>query len=111
MENGPAGAEAYRLFASALADAGSDDGQVARGAALIMSWAFTRVAVEDSADVHRRTLRRGRARAFVAGLDAVDPESYPIAVRVRPEFFALPMREVFELGLESIIAGLRPQSR
>ncbi|MGO2360115.1 MAG: TetR/AcrR family transcriptional regulator, partial [Brachybacterium tyrofermentans] len=71
MANGPAGAEAYRLLellASALCAGGFDDARVARGAAQIMSWTFSRVAIEDNADARRRTKRRNRARAFVAGL-------------------------------------------
>ena len=72
-----------------------------------MSWTFSRVAIEDNADARRRTKRRNRARAFVAGLSEVDPAQYPTAARIGPEFFTLSMQEIFDLGLDSIIAGLR----
>lgn len=110
MENGPAGPEAYRLLellVSALADAGFDDARVARGASLIMSWTFSRIAIEDNADARTRSNCRNRARDFVEGLADIDPAGHPIAARVGAEFFTLPMQEVFDLGLESIISGLR----
>lgn len=111
MGNGPAGAEAYRLLellASALSDGGFDDARVARGTALIMSWTFSRVAIEDQADERLRTDHHGdRAREFVAGLGGIDPDSHPMATRIGHEFFTLSMREIFDLGLESILAGLR----
>lgn len=110
MANGPTGSEAYRLLellASALVAGGFDDARVARGAAQIMSWTFSRVAIEDNADARRRTKRRNRARAFVSGLSEVDPAQYPTAARIGPEFFTLSMQEIFDLGLDSIIAGLR----
>lgn len=110
MNNGPAGPEAYRLLealAAPLARAGFESAQVARGTALIMSWTFSRIAIEDNAEARRRTERRGRAQAFLAGLRSIDPASHPTAARVGPEFFALPMQEIFDLGLDSIISGLR----
>lgn len=110
MENGPAGTEAYRLLellASALFESGLDDARVARGAALIMSWTFSRVAIEDNAAERGRAQRRDRARAFVAGLGDVDPALHPTAARIGREFSTLPMQEIFDLGLDSILAGLR----
>jgi AcrR family transcriptional regulator len=84
MENGPAGVEAYRLLellASALVEGGFDDAR-------------------------QRTERRNRSQAFVAGLSEVDPVRHPTAARVGPEFFTLSMQEIFDLGLDSILAGL-----
>ncbi|WP_052666014.1 TetR/AcrR family transcriptional regulator [Nitriliruptor alkaliphilus] len=111
MDNGPAGPQAYRLLellASALAAGGFDDARVARGTALVMSWTFSRVAIEDNADTRARTGRAGRAGAFVAGLETLDPADHPTAARIGTDFFTLPVEEVFEEGLECIIAGFRP---
>ncbi|TDC49732.1 hypothetical protein E1212_17365 [Jiangella ureilytica] len=109
MSNGPAGPEAYRLLddlASALVDAGFDDDTVARGTAAIMSWTFSRTAIEDDADARRREPRPSRAKAFVAGLDDVDPAAHPAAARVGRTFFTLPMHAIFDSGLDWILAGL-----
>lgn len=110
IDNGPAGPEAYRLLellGTALADAGFDDARIARGTALIMSWTFSRVAIEDGADARRRARSSNRAHAFVAGLADVDPVTHPIATRIGREFFTLPMQDVFDTGLTWILAGLR----
>ncbi|GAA2107119.1 TetR/AcrR family transcriptional regulator [Streptomyces synnematoformans] len=109
MDNGPAGPQAYRLLellAAALAGAGFDDARVARGSALIMSWTFSRIAIEDNADARRNARRPNRAQAFVTGLDTIDVSVYPTAARVGAEFFTLSMEEIFATGLDSIIAGL-----
>ncbi|QSB16657.1 TetR/AcrR family transcriptional regulator C-terminal domain-containing protein [Natronosporangium hydrolyticum] len=109
MDNGPAGPEAYRLLESlarAFADAGLDDAHVVRGTAQVMSWTFSRVAIEDAADARHRAGRPGRTRAFLAGLDQIDPNSHPTAARIGPALFTLPMSELFESGLDSIIASL-----
>lgn len=109
MDNGPAGGEAYRLLdllAAALAEAGFDDGRIARGSVLVMSWTFSRVAIEDNADERRRARRPRRSRAFIDGLGSVDPSEHPTAARIGPEVFSLSMNEIFETGLDWIIAGL-----
>ncbi|MFC6355922.1 TetR/AcrR family transcriptional regulator [Luethyella okanaganae] len=110
LDNGPAGPQAYRLLellAAALAAAGFDDARIARGTALIMSWTFSRIAIEDNADVRGDERRPNRTKTFVTGLDALDPSTHPISARVGTEFFTLPMHEIFETGLDWIIAGLR----
>jgi AcrR family transcriptional regulator len=110
MDNGPAGPEAYRLLellARMLSDAGLDDARVVRGSALVMSWTFSRVAIEANADTRRRTRRPSRAAAFLAGLAQVDPASHPTAARIGPAFFTLPMEDLFDTGLDWIIAGLQ----
>lgn len=109
VSHGPPGPEAYRLLellASTLVDGGFDDDEVARGTALIMSWTFSRTAIEDDADSRRSDRRPSRADAFVAGLDDVDTALYPTAARVGPMFFTLPMQEIFDTGLDWILAGL-----
>ncbi|WP_430785124.1 TetR/AcrR family transcriptional regulator [Actinoplanes sp. G11-F43] len=109
ISNGPAGPQAYRLLeelVAPLAGAGFDDATVARGAAAIMSWTFTRIAVEDSADVRLRHREPNRSEAFLNGLSAVDAGAHPSAARVGREFFALPMADLFETGLDWILAGL-----
>lgn len=109
MENGPAGTQAYRLLellAFALSVGGYNDAGVARGAALIMSWTFSRVAIEDKAAERQLAQHGNRARAFVAGMGDIDPTSHPTATRIGREFFTLSMQEIFDLGLESILAGL-----
>ncbi|SJM60961.1 TetR/AcrR family transcriptional regulator [Gulosibacter sp. 10] len=110
IDNGPAGDEAYRLLdllASALTDAGLKDAAVARGSVLVMSWTFSRVAVEDQADARERSGRSSRARSFITGLRQSDPEKYADAARIGPEVFGLSMEEIFETGLDWIIAGIR----
>ncbi len=112
VANGPAGPHAYRLLellASALADAGFDDARVARGTALIMSWTFTRIAVEDDADPRVQARQPDRAQSFVAGLGEIDADTHPTTARIGTEFFTLPMREIFETGLDWIIAGLKSE--
>ncbi|OLT35212.1 hypothetical protein BJF79_07155 [Actinomadura sp. CNU-125] len=109
QDNGPAGPEAYRLLdllASAMTDAGLDDAGAARGTALVMSWTFSRVAVEDGAERRRRARRPSRSQAFVAGLDGIDPVRHPTAARIGVEFFTLPHDDVFEAGLDAIITGI-----
>ncbi|MFV0372635.1 TetR/AcrR family transcriptional regulator [Microbacterium sp.] len=108
MDNGPAGPEAYRLLETltgTLTDAGFSDSAVARIATLVMSWTFSRIAIEDNAAARERGPRRGRARAFVAGLTDIDPTTHPNAARVGVEFFTLPLRETFDGGIETILAG------
>ncbi|TDC55948.1 TetR/AcrR family transcriptional regulator [Actinomadura sp. KC345] len=110
LDNGPAGPEAYRLLdllASAVAGAGLDDTGTARGTALIMSWTFSRIAVEDNADRRRRARRPSRSQAFVDGLAGTDPLRHPTAARIGAEFFTLPKEEIFEAGLDAIIAGIK----
>lgn len=110
IDNGPAGANAYRILdilAAALLEAGFEDARVARGATLIMSWTFSRVAIEDNADLRTATERPNRARAFVSGLADFDMSDYPAAERIGAELFTLSMDEVFEVGLESMITGFR----
>lgn len=110
IDNGPAGPEAYRLLellTATLADAGFDDARVARGTALIMSWTFTRIAIEDNAEARGDIRRPSRARAFVSGLAVIDPAAHPTATRIGPEFFTLPMRDIFDTGVDWIISGLR----
>ncbi|QOC93450.1 TetR/AcrR family transcriptional regulator [Micromonospora craniellae] len=112
IDNGPAGPQAYRLLellVATLSDAGFDDATVARGAAAITSWTFTRVAIEDSADVRVRRRASNRAAAFVDGLTGVDAAAHPTATRVGREFFTLPLPELFRGGLDLILAGLRSQ--
>ncbi|MBT0774011.1 TetR/AcrR family transcriptional regulator [Kineosporia sp. J2-2] len=114
IENGPSGPEAYRLLellAAALADSGLDDARVARGTALVMSWTFSRIAVEDSiALAGRRSPRRGRTQSFVTGLATVDPATHPVATRIGEDFFTLPGEVVFDTGLDWIVAGLTADS-
>lgn len=114
MDNGPAGPQAYRvldLLASALTDAGLDDARAARASALIMSWTFSRAAIEDNARARRRTQQPERTQAFLKGLETVSPDAYPSAARIGPELFTLTMREIFETGLDWIIAGIeKPDS-
>lgn len=110
MDNGPAGANAYRILdilAAALTEAGFDNARVARGATLIMSWTFSRVAIEDNADLRKTMERPNRARAFVTGLADFDMTDYPFASRIGAELFTLRMEEIFDVGLESIIQGLK----
>ncbi|MGO1849158.1 TetR/AcrR family transcriptional regulator [Microbacterium sp.] len=110
MDNGPAGRNAYRvldLLAEALTEAGFDNAQVARGATLIMSWTFSRVAIEDNADLRKAARRPNRSREFVSGLSDFDPDDYPAASRVGTELFTLSMEEIFDVGLQSIIHGLK----
>nr|WP_269327448.1 TetR/AcrR family transcriptional regulator [Kineosporia mesophila] len=105
IENGPAGPQAYRLLenlAAALAGSGLDDARTARGTALIMSWTFSRVAVEDRAGPPRGE----RADTFVGGLTTIDPERHPVTARIGQEFFTLDDEEIFETGLNWILAGL-----
>ncbi|MCL3861701.1 TetR/AcrR family transcriptional regulator [Actinotalea sp. K2] len=114
MENGPAGPEAYRLLellTSALAEAELDDATVARGSALIMSWTFSRISIEDGADARRIAERPSRAKAFVSGLEAIDPSEHPTAARVGPAFFTLGMDEIFDTGLDWILAGIAATPR
>lgn len=102
IANGPSGPEAYRLLeylASALVDARLDDARVARGTALVMSWTFSRISIEDQAQLTR-------PQSFVEGLETVDAVKHPIATRIGPEFFTLAPEVVFETGLDWIIAGL-----
>ncbi|MBO1752923.1 TetR/AcrR family transcriptional regulator C-terminal domain-containing protein [Actinotalea sp. BY-33] len=109
MQNGPAGTEAYRLLellTASLADAELDDATVARGSALIMSWTFSRISIEDSADARRAADQPSRAGAFVTGLDQIDPTEHPTAARVGPTFFTLGMEEIFDTGLDWILAGI-----
>ncbi|MGO2110604.1 MAG: TetR/AcrR family transcriptional regulator [Pseudoclavibacter sp.] len=109
IDNGPAGPQAYRILdtlVSALDDGGFDDPHIARGATLVMSWTFSRIAIEDNADLRRASSRPDRTGAFVSGLAAIDPAMHPTAARIGHELFTLSMREVFEVGLESIIHGL-----
>ncbi|MFI0352572.1 TetR/AcrR family transcriptional regulator [Actinomadura sp. 9N407] len=109
LENGPAGPEAYRhldLLASAVAAAGLDDTAIARGTALIMSWTFSRVAIEDGNERRRRARHPSRSQAFVDGLAGIDPVRHPTAARIGVGFFTLPMEEIFEAGLEAIIVGI-----
>lgn len=110
IDNGPAGPAAYRLLdllVGVLSDAGFDDATVARGASAIMSWTFTRVAIEDSADVRIRRRAPNRTAAFLDGLSGIDTTTHQAATRVGPEFFTLPLSEIFEAGLDLILAGLR----
>ncbi|MGO1315607.1 MAG: TetR/AcrR family transcriptional regulator [Cellulomonadaceae bacterium] len=109
MDNGPAGPEAYRLLdalARALANADFDDETTARGTALIMSWTFSRVSIEDNADGRQAAERPDRAGTFVTGLEQIDPAEYPAAARIGRSFFTLGMEETFDTGLEWILAGL-----
>ncbi|GLY32363.1 TetR/AcrR family transcriptional regulator C-terminal domain-containing protein [Kineosporia sp. NBRC 101731] len=111
IENGPSGPHAYRLLeylACALADAGLSDARIARGTALVMSWTFSRISIEDGAELAARRPRR--SQAFVEGLHAVDASTHPIATRIGPEFFALSGEVVFETGLDWIIAGLAAEA-
>lgn len=110
MDNGPAGANAYRILdilAAALTEAGFDDARVARGATLIMSWTFSRVAIEDNADLRRAAERSRRSGAFVSGLTDFDMADYPTASRIGAELFTLRMKEIFDTGIEAIITGLK----
>ncbi|MDG4782328.1 TetR/AcrR family transcriptional regulator C-terminal domain-containing protein [Micromonospora sp. WMMD961] len=109
IDNGPAGPAAYDLLevlVAALADAGFDDATVARGAASIMSWTFTRVAVEDLANARVRRRVPDRTVAFLGGLSGIDAASHPVTSRVGPELLALPLPEIFDAGLGLILAGL-----
>ncbi|GLY17115.1 TetR family transcriptional regulator [Kineosporia sp. NBRC 101677] len=111
IENGPSGPQAYRLLeylASALADAGLDDARTARGTALVMSWTFSRISIEDAAELPAR--RPGRSQAFVDGLQTVDEADHPTAARIGPEFFTLSGEVVFETGLDWIVAGIRTEA-
>ena len=74
-----------------------------------MSWTFTRIAVEDSADVRVGRRAPDRAAAFVGGMSGLDPGSHPAAMRVGREFFTLALPDVFEAGLDWILAGLRSE--
>ncbi len=109
MGNGPAGPQAYRLLeelVSALAEADFSDIEIAHGAVLIMSWTFSRVAIEDDAEARRDTDGDSRGRAFVAGLDTVDPSVHTTAARIGPVLFTLSMQDIFDRGLDSILLGL-----
>lgn len=111
LENGPTGPQAYRLLeylAAALTDAGLDDARAARGAALVMSWTFSRVSIEDATGLGAR--RAGRADAFVDGLATVDPTDHPNAARIGREFFTLSGEEIFQTGLTWIVAGLTAEA-
>nr|WP_276605966.1 TetR/AcrR family transcriptional regulator C-terminal domain-containing protein [Brevibacterium sp. S22] len=90
-----------------MTEAGFDNARVARGATLIMSWTFSRVAIEDNADLRKTMERPNRARAFVTGLADFDMTDYPFASRIGAELFTLRMEEIFDVGLESIIQGLK----
>ncbi|ASO20587.1 AcrR family transcriptional regulator [Actinoalloteichus hoggarensis] len=108
--NGPAGEQAYRLLddlAEGMVRARFDDETAARTCALIMSWVFSRVSVEDAADARARQAMPDRARAFVSGLSTVDPARYPAAARVGDRFFTLGMDTVFESGLDALLDGCR----
>ena len=48
----------------------------------------------------RHGVRRG------GRLEDVDPASYPAAARIGRTFFTLPMPEIFDSGLDWILAGL-----
>ena len=112
IDNGPTGPEAYRLLellATALADGGLTDAETARGTALIMSWTFSRVAIEDNAD--RRRTGPGRPEQFLDGLSRIDAAAHPTASRVGPAFFTLSMEEIFRTGIDSILAGLLAEAR
>ncbi|MFM7535738.1 MAG: TetR/AcrR family transcriptional regulator [Acidimicrobiales bacterium] len=112
MDNGPAGESAYRLFdvlASTLCEAGFDDATASRGTSLIMSWTFSRIAIEDNADARNAARRPGRASAFVDGLADLDPDDYPRATRLGVEFFTLDPTDIFEAGLGALLVGLRAQ--
>jgi AcrR family transcriptional regulator len=109
MENGPAGPQAYRLLeelAATLTDAGLTDTEIAHGATLVMSWTFSRVAIEDNAAARDDTDGDVRARAFVVGLESVDPTQHRTATRIGPVLFALSMSEIFDRGLDTILLGL-----
>jgi AcrR family transcriptional regulator len=82
------------------------DIEIAHGAVLIMSWTFSRVAIEDDAEARRDTDGDSRGRAFVAGLDTVDPSVHTTAARIGPVLFTLSMQDIFDRGLDSILLGL-----
>ncbi|APU21420.1 TetR/AcrR family transcriptional regulator [Actinoalloteichus sp. GBA129-24] len=106
--NGPAGEQAYRLLddlASSMLKAGFDDEATARACAMIMSWVFSRVSVEDAADARARQAVPSRARAFVSGLSSLDTARYPAASRIGSRFFTLSMDTIFESGLDAVLAG------
>lgn len=109
MDNGPAGKHTYRILdilTAALSTGGFNDAQVARSATLIMSWTFSRIAIEDNADRRKASTNPDRARSFASGMSEVEPAVYPAATRVGEELFRLQMEEIFDLGLESIIHGI-----
>ncbi|MFC0097988.1 TetR/AcrR family transcriptional regulator [Micromonospora marina] len=108
INNGPAGPEAYRLLDNLLEtlhDAGFDDATAISGAATIMSWTFTRVAIEDSADDRVRRRSPVRTAAFLDGLSGVDAAVHPFATGMGPTFFTLPPPEIFDTGLDWILTG------
>lgn len=110
IDNGPAGSNAYRtldLLAAALLDGGFSESQTARGTALVMSWTFSRIAIEDEADLRAAADLPERSQEFINGLSAISAERYPAASRIGAEFFALPMEEIFNQGIASIIQGLQ----
>lgn len=109
INNGPAGPEAYRLLDNlfeVLHDAGFDEATTARGAATIMSWTFTRVAIEDSADDRARRRSPERTAAFLDSLSGVDAAAHPFSTDIGPMFFTLPLSEIFDTGLDWILTGL-----
>ncbi|NLU79234.1 TetR/AcrR family transcriptional regulator [Micromonospora sp. HNM0581] len=109
IDNGPAGPAAYDLLemlVAILAEAGFDDATVARGATAIMSWTFTRVAIEDAADVRTRRRAPDRTGAFLDGLSSIDATSHPATSRVGRDLLSLPFSESFQAGLDLILSGL-----
>ncbi|MFV2103653.1 TetR/AcrR family transcriptional regulator C-terminal domain-containing protein [Micromonospora sp. LOL_024] len=109
IEKGPAGPQAYRLLEellTVLSDAGFDDKTVVRGAAAIMGWTFTRVAIEDSADDRVRRRSPTRATAFLNGLTDVAAAAHPAATRFGSAFFTLPLPDFFDAGIDWILAGV-----
>jgi hypothetical protein len=61
------------VLAPALVTASFNAALAARGTALIMTWTFSRVAIENNADDRRGAKRLERTGPFVAGLSAVAP--------------------------------------
>lgn len=105
ISNGPAGPNAYRLLdllVEALLDGGLSDEAAAGAATMVMSWTFSRVAIEDNADL----VGAERTRQFVEGLAEVPPERHPGAQRVGEILFALPMAEIFDGGLDCLLDGI-----
>lgn len=109
IAHGPAGPEAYRLLEcllSAIAPSGLSDERVARGAVTVMSWTFSRVAIEDAAEARRRANVPSRAREFLGHSQLRNSTPGSVLDRMGSQFFAVPMDVVFEDGLTAILAGL-----
>ncbi|KAB1915625.1 TetR/AcrR family transcriptional regulator [Micromonospora sp. AMSO31t] len=108
MSHGPAGGQAYRildLLAAQVLRAGFAPSTAAEVCAAVMSWVFTRVAVEDSRRPPQPQVEERRAHAFIEGLTEDIVASYAAAGTLGHRFFALDHERLFQSGLDALLAG------